>query len=122
MTTEIPQNLWPPFCERLKQYRGAISIHWIQPGGAMRDVAENEPLQTLAFQKQNECNDIITIETGRLDERPLQHQITGPIRLVLRKNGDSGRYKQLEILAETGKTEVMFSPGIDAMLLEKLAA
>ena len=42
--------------------------------------------------------------------------------MMLRKNGESGRYKQLEILSETGKTEVTFNPGIDATLLEKLAA
>jgi len=111
------------FCDQLKEWhRGAVSIRWIDPEGTARDVVEDVPLQTVALRHQNECSDTVTIEAGRPEERPLQHQIVEPIRIVLRTNGESGRYKQLEILAETGKTEVTFNPGIDPFLLEKLAA
>jgi hypothetical protein len=96
MTTEIPEKAWDSFCQRLKDwYRGVVSIRWIQPGGDMRMVVEG---------------------------MPLQHQIIEPFRVILRKNGESGRYNELEILAETGKTEITFTPGIDASFLEKLAA
>src|SRR6185369_7533686 len=120
MTTEIPQKLWPKFCDNLKEWhRGAVSIRRIDVEGNARDVVLDVPLQMVALRHQNECNDIVTIEAGGPEERPLQHQIVEPIRIVLRTNGESGRYKQLEILSEDGKTEVTFNPAIDPFLLEK---
>ncbi len=124
MTREIPQKFWPSFCHRLQDwYRGAVSIRWIQPGGETQMVAEDMPLQTVAFEKKDdECSDTMTIETGLDDDQPSQYQIIEPIRLLLRQNDESGRYNELEILAETGKTEIFFTPGIDSGFLEKLAA
>jgi hypothetical protein len=124
MTTEIPQKSWDSFCQRLKDwYRGVVSIRWIQPGGVLRVVAEDLPLQRFVFQKQDQsCSDTMTVEAGLPNERPLQHEIIEPFRVVLRKNDESGRYNELEILAETGKTEISFTPGLDPTLLEKLAA
>jgi hypothetical protein len=124
MTTEIPQKSWEPFCQRLKDwYRGVVSIRWIQPGGELCVVVQELPLQRFVFQKQNQsCSDTMTVEAGLPNEQPLQHQIIEPFQLVLRKNDESGRYNELEILAETGKTEITFTPGIDSGLLEKLAA
>lgn len=124
MTTEIPQESWEIFFQRLKNwYRGVISIRWIQPGGTSLTVADEMPLQRFLFQKQNQaCSDLMTVEVGLPNERPLQHQIIEPFRVVLRKNDESGRYNELEILGETGKTEITFTPGIDSGLLEKLAS
>ncbi|HEV2455214.1 MAG TPA: hypothetical protein VGY98_13200 [Verrucomicrobiae bacterium] len=124
MTTEIPQPAWDSFCQRLREwYRGVISIRWIQPGGALSTVAEGLPLRRFVFQKQNRsCSDSMTVEAGTPNERPLQHKIIEPFRVVLRKNDESGRYNELEILAETGKTEITFTPGLDPSLVEKLAA
>lgn len=124
MTTEIPQRFWESFCKQLKDwYRGAVSIRWTDSGGIMRMVVENMPLQTFMFQKQdNECSDRMTVEAGLPDERPLQHQIIEPIRLILRKNEESGRYNELEILAETGETKITFMPGLDSGFLGKMAA
>jgi hypothetical protein len=124
MTTEIPQKFWEPLCNGLKDWhRGAISIRWIQPGGDMRLVADNIPLQTMTFEKNNRaCSDTMTVEAGPPNERPLQHRIIEPFRVVFRKNDESGRYNEMEILAETGKTEILFSPGIDSANVENLAA
>jgi hypothetical protein len=121
-TTEIPERFWAAFCNGIKDwYRGVISIRWIQPGGEVRMVAENIPLQMLTFAKRDRrCSDLMTIEAGLPDERPLLHRIVEPFRIVFRKNDESGRYNELEILSETGKTEVFFSPGIDSRMLEKL--
>ena len=124
MTTEIPQKSWNAFCQRLRDwYRGVVSIRWIQPGGELRVVAQDLPLQRLVFQKQEQsCSDTMTVEAGLPDESPLEHEIIEPFRVILRKNDESGRYNELEILAETGKTEIIFTPGLDPSLLEKLAA
>jgi hypothetical protein len=124
MNREIPPKFWESFCQQLKAlYRGAISIRWIQPGGILRIVAENIPLQSLVFQKQkNACDDIMTVKAGEPDTRPVKYEILEPFRIVLRKDEETGRYNELEILAETGKTEITFIPGIDARLLEELAA
>jgi hypothetical protein len=123
VTLEIPQKFWNSFCQRLHDwYRGAVSIRWIQPGGRMRFVVEDMPLQTVVFKNDGTCSDIMTIQTGLPNERPSQHQITEPFRVVLTKDDESGRYNELEILAETGKTEITFHPGLEPELLEKLAA
>ena len=124
MTTEIPQNLWEPFCERLNDWhRGAVSIRWVQPGGAEQVVAENAPLQKLVFQKRdNTCSDMMIVETGPPNERPRQHEIIEPFSIILKKNDESGRYNELDILTETGKTEIHFSPGIDSKMLAEIAA
>jgi hypothetical protein len=119
MTTEIPQKSWDSFFQRLRAYRGTVTIRWTESGGEARVIAENVPLQTVAFQKRtNECSDALTVEAGA---GKVQHQIIEPIRLVLRKHDGNGRYHELEILAETGTTEIIFAPGIEAALLEKVA-
>ena len=124
MTTEIPQKFWEAFCDGLKDwYRGVVSIRWIQPGGDLRVVADNLPLQTITFEKKKQsCNDTMTVEAGLPHQRPLQHRIIEPFRMIFRKNDESGRFNELEVLAETGKTEITFTPGIEPDLLEKLAA
>ena len=120
---EIPQKLWKQFCEQISElYRGAVSIQLVGLDGHKRPVANDIPLRTVILKKQTVCNDIVTIEAGRSDERPLQHEIVEPIRIVLKKDSESGRYNHLEILAETGTTEIDFHPGINPALLEKLAA
>lgn len=123
MTTEIAPKSWETFCQRLKDwYRGVVSIRWIQPGGGLRVVADGLPLLRLVFQRQNQsCSDTMTVEAGLSNDRPLQHQIVEPFRVIARKNVETGRYNELEILSETGKTEIAFTPGIDATLVEKLA-
>jgi len=120
---EIPQKSWDTFCQRLQaDYQGAVTVRWTQPGSAARVIVENLPLQTLAFQKRtNECSDALTLEAAEGNARPLQHQIIEPIRLVLRKDGN-GRFHELDILAETGTTEITFAPGLEPALLDKLAA
>jgi hypothetical protein len=120
MTTEIPQKSWATFCNNLTgQFRGTISLRWITPGGEDRSIAENVPLQTLAFQERtNECSDAMTIEAGHPGGHSLQHQIIEPFQIFLRKESDNGRYHKLEILAETGKTEITFSPSLDPALLK----
>jgi hypothetical protein len=89
----------------------------------MRFVVEDMPLQTFVFQHNGKaCNDTMTIETGASSQRPSRHQIIEPFRVVLTQDDESGRYNELEILAETGKTEITFHPGLEPELVEKLAA
>ena len=80
MTTEIPQKFWSLLCQRVKDwYRGAVSIRWIHPDGETQVVAENVPLQSLAFQKRvNACSDMMTEETGLPDERPRNTKLSNP--------------------------------------------
>lgn len=123
MTTEIPQKFWEQFCQRLNElYRGAVSIRIAEPNGEKKPLLEDMPLRSVALQHQNECNDAVIIEAGPLDERPLQHQIIEPVRIVLWQDGESGRFNHVEILAEAGTTEIDFHPGINSGILEQLAA
>jgi hypothetical protein len=122
-TTEIQEKFWDSFCEQLSHwYRGAVSVKWIDPEGLTYILAEDFSLSTLAFKRQNNrCSDLMTVEAELPDEQPLVHEIIEPFRMILRRNEESGRYNELEILAESGKTEITFTPGIDAELLEKFA-
>ena len=123
MTTEIPPRSWQQFCDRISElYRGAVSIQAVDRDGVKHPVADDVPLRTVAMRRQTVCNDVMTIETGRPEERPLQHQVVEPIRIVLKKDDESGRYNHLEILCEMGTTEIDFHPGISPALLEQLAA
>lgn len=123
MTMEIPQKLWGQFCRRVSElYRGAVSIRLAGPNGEKKQLVEDVPLHSVALQHQSECNDAVVIEAGRPDERPLQHQIIEPIRIVLWQDGESGRFNHVEILSETGTTEIDFHPGINSGILEQLAA
>jgi len=123
MTTEIPQKLWEQFCQRLNDlYRGAVSIRLAEPNGEKKPIADDAPLRSMTLQHQNECNDSVVIEAGSEDERPLQHQIVEPIRIVLWQDGESGRFNHMEILAEAGTMEIDFHPGIHSGILEQMAA
>ena len=125
MTTEIPEKFWRSFCEQLKdRYRGVVSIRWVKPGGVTHFVIDNMPLQSLVFEKHHDaCSDTMTVETGEPGENPHQyHQIVEPFCVILRQDEESRRYNELEILAETGRTEITFMPGIDSGLVDKLAA
>jgi hypothetical protein len=123
MTTEIPSKEWQEFCERITMlHRGAVSVRLLKPDGGASIIAEDVPLRAILFQKQNDaCSDVMTVETALKDEKPAQYQIIEPIRVVLRKNDESGRFKRLEILAETGTTEITFNPGIPPATLQRAA-
>lgn len=122
MTIEIPSKNWPLFCEKInEQPHDSVSIRATEPDGQTRVVADQVPLVKIEFEKQNgACSDLLTISFGLPQERPAQHEVLEPIRLVLRKNAEGNRFNQLEILAENGTTEVHFGPGINPSLLESL--
>ena len=123
MTIEIPSKNWSLFCDRITELpQEAVSIGLTEPGGRNRPVVDDVPLLNMVFQKQNDaCNDVLTIATGLPNERPLQHEVLEPIRIVLWRSPDRTRFNRLEILAENGTTEVHFRPGIITELLEPLA-
>lgn len=123
MTIEIPSKNWPSFCDQITELpQEAVSIQLTEPGGRNRAVVDSVPLVRMVFQKQNgACNDVLTIQTGLPDERPIQHEVLEPIRIVLWRSADRTRFNRLEILAENGTTEVHFRPGIITALLEPLA-
>ena len=121
MTTEIPSKNWQEFCRQVsEQHRGEVNIKLIEPGGKTTIVADNLPFRSMIFQKQSDCNDVLIVETGLPDQRPGQHQILEPIRVLLRKDASNGRFNVLEILAEDGVREITFHPGLNADSLEKL--
>jgi hypothetical protein len=124
MTTEIPSKSWDSFCGQLADWhRGTVSIQWFQPGGDIRMVLENQPLQTVRFEKKNDaCSDTMTFEAGPPGEHLIKHQIREPFSVIMRKNAAGGHYSEMEILAESGRTAVFFSPGIEPAMVEKLTA
>jgi hypothetical protein len=123
MTTEIPSKNWQELCRRVSElHRGTVNIRLLEPNGKSSAGAGNIPFRSMIFQKRSDCNDVLLIETGLPDQRPAQHQILEPIRIVLRKDGANGRFNLMEILAEDGTTEITFHPGLNLDSLEKLSA
>jgi hypothetical protein len=123
MTTEIPSKNWQELCRNVSElHRGTLEIRLLEPSGKTSTGAGNIPFRSMIFQKQSDCNDVLLIETGLPDQRPAQHRILEPIRIVLRKDGANGRFNLMEILAEEGTTGITFHPGLNSDSLEKLSA
>lgn len=121
-TGEVIPKHWKYFCQRVSEtHKGAlVQIQLAEADGGLRAVAGELPLQSFAFDdERNGYNDEIVIETGLPNERPLQHRIIGPVRVILRNGGNGNRYNQLQILAENGTTIMTFHPGISPELLSQ---
>ena len=123
MTTEIPSKIWQELCRRVSElHRGTVNIRLLEPNGKTRAGAGNIAFRSMIFQKQSNCNDVLLIETGPPDRRPMQHEILEPIRIVLRKDGANGRFNLMEVLAEDGTTEITFHPGLNPDSFDTLSA
>ena len=122
MTVEIPQKNWAQFCDKLNQSQtGAMMDIRIQADGDFRLVAKSVALQSTVFDEAHDaCNNAIVIEFGLPDEKPSQHSVIGPARLVLRKGTDGDHYNLLEMPAENGTTVITLHPGISRALLNSL--
>src|SRR4051812_37842436 len=106
MTAEISRKAWEIFCQRLSDaHRGRmIRIEALGQSGAMETVAEEVPLQQLVLEeRKGECSDVLLVDAGAATGRTVQHRILEPIHFRLKEQHD-GRFKQLEIQAESGGT------------------
>lgn len=93
----------------------------IQADGDFRLVARSVLLRSTAFDEAHDaCNNAVVIEFGLPDEKPSQHSIIGPARLVLRKQMDGDNFNLLEMPAENGMTVITFRPGISRSFLKTL--
>ena len=122
MTKEIPAALWEKFFLNFgKKPAANVAIQHFPPGGDPENRAQEANLVSMAFQKQNgQCSDLLSIETGMPDEKPVIFRILEPIQILFRCQKEGGRFTQLEILAEDGTTKVVFHPGIEATALDKM--
>jgi len=122
MTIEIPPARWAQFCDKLNESQlGTMMDIRLEAGGDLRLVAQSVPLQAAVFvETRDACNSIILIEFGLPDERPVQHSVVDPARIILRKQSDSDRYNLLEMVAENGMTVIIFHPGINRKVLNDL--
>lgn len=122
MTVEIPQKHWAQFCDKLNESQtGAMMDIRVQADGDFRLVAQSVPLKSTVFDEGHDaCNNAIVIEFGLPNEKPSQHSVLGPARLVLRKQTDGDNFNLLEMPAENGMTVVIFHPGISRSFLKTL--
>ncbi len=120
MTIEIPPNQWKPFCEKLNALRDARLDIRVQADGDLRLVAQAMRLHSVNFYEGDACNSTLVIEFGPPNERPMQHSVIEPIRMILRRENQSDRYHLLELPAESGTTRIIFHPGISPAILSEL--
>ena len=116
MIREINSADWPTFCQRLSRERaGAVlKLEIIEPGGAKSERA-NATFEKMAFEKNEGCNDVITL---RLREgREIVHQIVEPIYIRLQPSSASD-FNQIQIEAESGVTLLTLHPAIHPQMLE----
>jgi|SRR5882724_3572328 len=118
-TKEVRPNDWKKFCEQLNHNsRGAlISIRETSiDGDISRDIVEQLPLQSAALDDQSDaCNTLLVIEART--EKSVRHVIVEPIHILL-KDGENDRFNHLEIHSESGRTIVLFNPGILPAVLD----
>ena len=123
-TRELKQNEWKDFCRQLNENHkgGMVTVQLLQSDGRTDSIMKDMPLQSVALhENSNECNDTMVIAAGLPNERPRQHMIVEPVRLILR-NGGSDRFNELDVIAESGTTLVIFHPGISPASLDGLGA
>ena len=121
MTIEIPEKCWKEFCDRLDSRRESMMDIRLQSSGDMQVVAQDVPLQSMVFdEKSDPCNNTIVIGFGLPGERPAQHRVIEPSRLILRRESGGDHFNLLEMPAESGMTVIIFRPGISPALLNEL--
>jgi hypothetical protein len=123
-TRELKPNEWKNFCRYLNesQHGCMITLKMAQPDGTADPVVTEVPLQSFNLKENpDSCNDEILIEAGLPNERPRQHTIIEPVRLILR-NGHGDRFNELDVIAENGTTVMTFHPGINPTALGNLGA
>jgi len=123
-TRELKQHEWKDFCRQLneKHRGGMVTVKMLQSDGSADSIMKDMPLQSVAWnENRDECNNTMVIEAGLPNERPRQHMIVEPVRLILR-NGGSERFNELDVIAESGTTLVILHPGINPASLDGLGA
>ena len=121
-TRELKQHEWKDFCRQLneKHRGGMVTVKMLQSDGSADSIMKDMPLQSVAWnENRDECNNTMVIEAGLPNERPRQHMIVEPVRLILR-NGGSERFNELDVIAESGTTLVILHPGINPASLDGL--
>ena len=97
-----------------------VTVKMLQSDGSADSIMKDMPLQSVAWnENRDECNNTMVIEAGLPNERPRQHMIVEPVRLILR-NGGSERFNELDVIAESGTTLVILHPGISPSSLDGL--
>jgi hypothetical protein len=121
-TRELKQHEWKDFCRQLneKHKGGMVTVQLLQSDGSADPVMKDMPLQSVVLKENpDECNNTMVIEAGLPNERPRQHLIVEPVRLILR-NGSGDRFNELDVIAESGTTLLILHPGINPASLDGL--
>ena len=105
MMKEVRSEEWNQLCENISanRHEALVTIEVIQPDGIKTSVAQRVPLQRMALDKSDACNDVMILEAGPPGEKPLAHAITEPIHSVLKHSGDES-FNPVRIEAECGTT------------------
>jgi len=120
-TFEVPQDRWNPFCEQLAKLSpdAMVRIKNVRPDGVTDVVADNAPLLRFSIdEKSDACSNTLLIEAGEPGEAQVRHLVIEPIRIILKDDGNEGRYHTIEIPAENGTTLVTLHPGITSEALK----
>jgi hypothetical protein len=116
-TVELTNNSWPAFCKSIEATHRNTLLGVQQTGrdGQPKTIFDDQPLQSFVWQHRDRtCSDALLIEVGSPGEKPAQHQIIEPIRMILRRPTEDGRFQQLEIVSESGTAVLTFHPGLQA--------
>ena len=108
---EIKSTEWGEFCRAFSEAnRGSLlTIELITADGIRSEIAQDQPLDRMTFDRTDACSDVISVSLGLSGERKRHHFIVDPIHLLVRK-GEAGK-KFLEIRGENGTTLVTFHSG-----------
>lgn len=108
---EIRNTTWKAFCEEFTRlHQGTlITIEMLDANGERIEVARDIPLEKMALDQNNQCNDVITINASEPGKRGIDHLVIEPIHLIVRENTE--HTKILQLTAENGTTLITYHSG-----------
>jgi hypothetical protein len=120
MIREINSDDWQDFCQRLsRQRQGAqVTIEAIEPDGLKTEKVGNSTLESIAFDRQNSCNDVISLRVR--NQREITYDIIDPVHILLEETSHPGDFNPVRIDGENGTTYLTFHPAIHVQMLEGL--
>jgi hypothetical protein len=118
MTEEINASDWKTFCDRLTEMeRGQmVTIEKIDPDGSRHEVARAVPLDHVALNTRDACNDAIRINAAD----GFEYEIVEPIHIRLKRNAEGG-FNPVQIDGEEGTTILHFRPALKPTVIEGLS-
>jgi hypothetical protein len=120
---ELHNKDWRRFCERLNTLEGGatVTIEIVTREGVRMEVARTASFEGIAYDRSDDCNDVLTVRATGQDNGTKRHTIIEPMHIKLKETETGAAYNSVLIEAENGITVLTFHPVLRPQWLEGLA-